>query len=184
MTHAQRRLPVAGWALLVAAVTLIAAVVEIAGQQAMRQGADHPQVEMARQAASQLNAGARPADVVGTGRADIATSLQPWLTVTDQHGVPLASSGVLGGLPPIPPSGVFDFVRAHGEDRISWQPAAGVRSAIAIDSYRGGFIVAGRSLRVVEDGESALLGWVVISWIAAMVVLGAGATVLQRRRAA
>lgn len=187
MVAARRRLgagfTVSGWLLLAAAVTVLAGVVELGGQQKLRHDADHPQIEMARQAVPQLNAGTIPSVVVGTRRTDLATSLDPWITVTDPNGMPLASSGVFQGLPPIPPSGVFDWVRAHGEDTITWQPAAGVRSAIVVDRYRGGFVVAGRSLRVVEENEDSLLRGVVIGWLAAIGALG-GLYAFQRRAVA
>jgi hypothetical protein len=169
----QRRPAVSAWFLAAIGLTLIAGVAEVGGQQRLRHGADHPQIEMARQAVVRLNAGALPLSVPGNDQVDLAASLDPWITVTDQHGVPLASSGTLDGLPAIPPSGVFDWVRAHGEDTISWEPAPGVRSAIAVDAYRGGFVVAGRSLRVVEQDENALLHWIAGGWLAAMAILGA-----------
>lgn len=174
---------VPGWLLLAAAATVLAGVVELGGQQKLRHDADHPQVEMARQAVAQLDRGTPPAAVVGSGRADLAASLDPWMTVMDARGMPLASSGVFLDLPPIPPSGVFDWVRAHGEDTITWQPAPGVRNAIVVDRYRAGFVVAGRSLRVVEENEDSLLRGVVIGWLAAIAALG-GLSALQRRAAA
>ena len=104
--------------------------------------------------------------------------------MTDSSGLPLASSGDLFGLPPIPPSGVFDYVRAHGHDQITWQPAEGVRHAIVVDRYRGGFVVAGRSLSVVEQNEDTLLRWVVIGWLAGLATVAGGWALLHRRRAA
>jgi hypothetical protein len=71
-----------------------------------------------------------------------------------------------------PPSGVFAYVRDHGEDMISWQPAAGVRSAIVVDSFYGGFVVAGRSLTGTERAESALGLWAIFGWAAAVLLAG------------
>jgi hypothetical protein len=39
---------------------------------------------------------------------------------------------------------------------LSWQPEAGVRSAIVVKSYPGGFVLAGRSLQSVEQRETNL----------------------------
>ena len=46
---------------------------------------------------------------------------------------------------------VFDQVRNGGQDRITWQPAPGIRGAVVIQPWRGGFVVVGRSLRLVEE---------------------------------
>jgi hypothetical protein len=173
-----------GWLLLVALVTILAGAVETGGQQKLRHGADHPQVEMVRQAVQRLNSGTLPAAVVGTGRVDLVTSPDPWITVTDSRGLPLASSGDLFGLPPIPPSGVFDYVQAHGQDRITWQPAEGVRHAIVVDRYQGGFVLAGRTLSEVERNEDTLLSRVILGWLAGIAAVAGGWALLHRRRAA
>jgi hypothetical protein len=113
---------------------------------------------------------------------DIASSSDTYLIVVDVNGVLLASSAQLKGTAVIPPSGVFAFVRDHGEDRISWQPAAGVRSAIVVDSFHGGYVVAGRSLTGTERAESALGLWAIFGWAAAVLLLGGLSLIVQRTR--
>ena len=52
------------------------------------------------------------------------------------------------------PAGVLDYVKANGEDRITFQPQPGVRIAAVIVPVSGakpGFVLAGRSLREVEN---------------------------------
>jgi len=78
----------------------------------------------------------------------------------------------LSGSTPVPPLGVFDSVRSRGEDRITWQPAPGVRSAAVITHYQQGFVLVGRSLRLVEQRESGAEGVVGLFWV---VTLGATA---------
>jgi len=145
-------------------------------QQAARQAADHPQMEMARDAASRLAAGASPNSVLPKEAVDLARntplSKDPYLIVVDRGGKVLASSVTLGGVQPLPPGGVFDYVRSHGEDTVTWQPAPGVRSAIVVDSWEQGFVVAGRSLEDTENLESNLQLWAIGGWIATMLVLG------------
>lgn len=156
-------------------VTLLAAGIYVVRQQQIRSAANHPQTSLARHAVSLLNQGANVQAVVPTRQIDIGRSPDPYLIVVDGQGNLLATSAVLDGAPVIPPSGVFDYVRSHGEDVISWQPAAGVRSAIVVDSFSGGFVVAGRSLQPTEDMESQLGIWVVIGWLAVMAVIGGAA---------
>ena len=63
---------------------------------------------------------------------------------------------------------------------ISWQPAAGVRSAIVVDSFHGGYVVAGRSLTGTEQAESALGLWAILGWAAAVLLAGGLSLTLQR----
>jgi hypothetical protein len=163
-----------------AIATVLVAVLYVAAQQAVRHAADHPQVEMARAAASRLDGGAAAAVVVPTAVVDIAQSPDAYLIVVDSHGAVVASSANLNGDAVVPPSGVFDYVRAHGEDVISWQPAPGVRSAIVVDAFNGGFVVAGRSLKDTENLESSLLPLAAAVW--ALAIVAAGALAMTRFR--
>ena len=155
------------WLPLSVVITLLSGLVYGAGQQVLRWAANDPQIQMAEDAANALTNGQAPQTVVPAASVDIASSLAPYLVVFDDAGKPVASSGLLHGQPPTLPSGVFDYVRQHGEDRITWQPEPGVRSATVITRVSGsrpGFVLAGRSLREVEQRESQLelivgLGW-------------------------
>ena len=137
--------------------------------QAIRQPANHPQAEMAQTAVSRLNAGDSPNAVVPSGKIDIAQSTEPYLIVVDGQRSVLASSASLGGQVVLPPAGVFDYVSSHGEDRVTWTPSGGVRSWIVVDSFRGGYVVAGRS---PADGEAA--GYLFMFW-GALAALGLAA---------
>jgi len=136
------------------AATVVLGLIGVAGlaQQAIRQPANHPQAEIARAAVSRLDAGESPDAVVPAAEVDIARSTDPFVIVVDGQQAVLASSASLDGHVVLPPPGVFDYVRSHGEDQITWQPAAGVRSWIVVDAFRGGFVIAGRS---PADGEAA-----------------------------
>lgn len=46
--------------------------------------------------------------------------------------------------------GVLDYMRQHGEERVTWQPEKGVRMATVVVRYDKGFVLAGRSMREVE----------------------------------
>jgi hypothetical protein len=139
------------WVPIAVAVTGLTAVVYGAVQQDLRQGANDPQIQMAEDAAARLNAGAPPDAVVPAESIDLAGTLRPYVMVFDGSGHLVASSAQLNGqAPPFPPS-VFDQVRNGGQDRITWQPAPGVRGAVVVQPWRDGFVVVGRSLRLVEE---------------------------------
>jgi hypothetical protein len=164
-----------------AAVTVLFGGGYVAAQQSVRHAGDHPQIEMARDAIAKLQAGASPSSVLPATAIDLARSKDPYVIVLDPQGKVLASSGTLDGVQVVPPAGVFDYVRSHGEDTISWQPAPGVRSAIAIDAWENGFVVAGRSLEDTENLESGLLDWALGGWLVTMLVLGGVAAIRLRR---
>lgn len=124
---------------------------------------------MAQSAASRLNAGAAPAAVVPASKVDIAASTEPYLIVVDANRSVLASSATLHGAAVVPPSGVFDYTKAHGEDRVTWQPTPDVRSWIVVDAFNGGFVVAGRS---PASGEAD--GYLAVFW-GALAALGLAA---------
>jgi hypothetical protein len=148
------------WLPLAVVITALCGLVYLAVQQDLRQGANDPQIQIAEDAATALAGGAPVESVLPAGRVDVAESLAPFLVVFDGSGGPVASSGLLHGQTPALPAGVLDYVRTHGEDRITWQPEPGVRIAAVIVGYggaEGGFVLAGRSLREVEVREDQAL---------------------------
>src|SRR5258708_37142481 len=129
-------------------------------QQDIRQSADDPKIQMAEDIAAKLADGQAIQNVVPSDKIDIAKSLAPYIIVFDATGKPIASSAQLDGQTPTIPPGVPDYVRQNGEDRITWQPQPGVRSAIVVTQFKGsnsGFVLVGRSLREVENREDNIL---------------------------
>ena len=66
---------------------------------------------------------------------------------------------------------------------MTWEPQPGVSIASVvrrINSKTPGFILAGRSLRLVEEQESLLRRMVMGGWLAVMALLFAGASLLTR----
>src|SRR5713226_2337480 len=127
------------WVPIAVAVTGLTVVVYGAVQQDLRQGANDPQIQMAEDAAARLNAGAAPTSVVPTDQIELAGSLQSYVMVFDASSRLVASSAQLNGQPPPFPPSVFDSARSRGQDRITWQPAAGIRSAVVVQPWRNGF---------------------------------------------
>ena len=159
------------WIPLAAVIVALSGMLYVIPQQVMRQGANDPQIQQAEDAAAALAKGADPTTVIPTTKIDIAQSMAPFRMVLDEAGRPLAWSGELHGLPPTIPSGALDYVNQHGEDRITWQPEAGVRLATVIVKAEGinpGFVVAARSLREVEVREDQVLTLAVLGMVASL----------------
>ncbi len=161
------------WLLMAAIVTGLSGLLYAAVQQDLRQSANDPQIQMAEDTAAKLADGQQVQIVVPAEKVDIANSLAPYIIVFDATGKPIASSVQLDGQTPTIPSGVFDYVRQNGEDRITWQPQSGVRSAIVVTQFKGpnaGFVLAGRSLREVEIREDDIMHLILLGWIAILLV--------------
>ena len=156
------------WLPVAVLATVMAGLVYGVGQHILRSGANDPQIQLARDAAAGWDAGAEPVSLVPPTRTDVGRSLAPFLIVFDRSGAEIASSALLDGATPELPSGVFDSVRNAGEDRITWQPAQGVRIAAVIVPAQHGFVLAGRSLRLVEEREADILLLVGLAWLGAL----------------
>ncbi|MGD0913143.1 MAG: hypothetical protein ABR928_14710 [Terracidiphilus sp.] len=164
--------------------TVLALFLYAIPQQVLRLGANDPQIAMAGDAAARLEQGQPPSEAVPAGsEVDMARSLSPFVIAYDDAGVPVASQAQLNGQTPVPPRGVFDYVRTHGEERISWQPLYrdGQRVRIAavvqrVGGTRPGFVLAGRSLREEESRQEQVLRMAQVAWLAmlALIVIGTG----------
>ena len=154
------------------AVTLAMGTAYALAQQTLRQSANDPQIQMAEDLAAGY-ANGQPIRTAEVEPVDMAKSLAPFYMVFDGAGKTLATTGYLDGSPPpAPPHGVFDYASAHGSDRITWQPAPNVRLAAVVVPFQGtgkGFVLAGRSLREVENRESDLLHLTMLAWLVTMV---------------
>jgi hypothetical protein len=157
--------------------TVLALALYAIPQQVLRTGADDPQVQLATDAAARLESGASPGDAVPAGEINMTRSLASFVIAYDDHGHLLASQAKLNGAVPVPPSGVLDFVRTHGEERVSWRPAPGVRIAAVVERVNGahaGFILSGRSLREVEMREAQIEKMAGLAWIAMLGLIVVG----------
>ncbi|MCX5970466.1 MAG: hypothetical protein NTV14_03030 [Coprothermobacterota bacterium] len=162
------------WVPIAVAVTLLCGIVYVVAQQSIRLEANQPQVQMAEDAAAALAGGEDPASLTGTRPIDIARSLAAYLVVYDEKGQPLAWSGELDQAAPAVPQGVLTSARDRGQNRVTWQPRPGVRSAIVVVPYQGarsGFVLAGRSLREAEALSSTLLLLVGFGWLGSLVAV-------------
>jgi hypothetical protein len=156
------------WLPLAILATIMSGLVYAAVQQNYRQSANDPQIQMVEAAAAALAMGQSAQVLVPSQVIDISQSLLPYMMVFDESHRLTASSAVLNGQPPNLPSGVFDVVKQRGEAHFTWQPRLGVRSAVVMKHYNGGYVLAGRNLREVENREGQLTLMVSLGWLVAM----------------
>ena len=137
-------------------------------QGSLRQSANDPQLGMAADLTSRIERGASPASIISRDQTDMDLSLSPFVIAYDEQGRVLASSAQLSGTVPPPPRGVLEFVRYHGEERITWAPRRGVRIASVIRHVagpQGGFVLAGRNLREIEARKDTVLQMAALVWL-------------------
>ena len=175
------------WLPLAIVTAGLCALVYLTVQQSLRMGANDPQIQMAEDAASNLNAGATVESVLPPTQVEIADSLAPFVIVFDESGKVLASSATLHSAVPAYPAGVLDSTRQNGQDRVTWQPEPGVRMATVVVPFKNGFVLAGRSLTEVEKRESQvenLSGLAMLGiWAATIIIIALGELVGRRKSA-
>ncbi|GCE10683.1 hypothetical protein [Tengunoibacter tsumagoiensis] len=167
---------VRNWIISTIIITGLCGLLYAVVQQELRQSANYPQVQLSEDIAAGLGQGKSGEELLATqfpgDKVEIATSIAPYAIIFDNAGKPVAASATLNGQLPAIPSGIFDDVRHNGEDRVTWQPQDGVRSALVVTQVKdnGGFVAAGRSLRESEDRTSDLGKLILAGWIALLFV--------------
>ena len=178
------------WLVLAALTTVICLFVNLAVQQNFRTTADDPQVQLAQDAARMLGEN-RSVRNSRTQIVDVGRSLAPWVAVYDGSGRAIESSGQLNGAAPQLPDGVFAAARSRGENRVTWQPATGIRIATVVEfvgTPNVRYVVSGRSLREVEGrvenlNRITLAAWAVTLLLCAVLarqIRSAGTAASQR----
>lgn len=152
------------WLPVAVATTGLCALVYVTVQQALRQGANDPQIQIAEDAAAALDGGATPASLLPPP-VEMQRSLAPFLLIYDADGKPAAGSGRLNGKLPAYPIGSLEAARSGGENRVTWQPQPDVRVASVAVPYKAGYVVAGRSLREVEQREAQTQTLALVAWL-------------------
>lgn len=149
------------WLPILFVSTVLVGLVYVTVHQSYRQGANDPQIQLARDSVVALQAGTQLPYVSSAPQIDIATSLSPFRIIYNEKGDVVESQGLLKGATPQLPSGVLHDAKLQGEDRITWEPAPGVRLAAVIVPYsnetKTGSVLVARSLLEVEKREDMLV---------------------------
>jgi len=165
------------WLPLAVVIVAMCGLVYLTVQQVLRQGANDPQIQLSEDFAASLTSSKAPSGEFPAQQVEISTSLAPFVMIFDDNGKVLVSNALLDGKTPQYPVGVFDYVRQHGQDRVTWQPREGVRHATVVTRYSGpaglGFVMAGRSLREVEERSTFFLQVCAIACILTLVATAA-----------
>ncbi|HEY8281746.1 MAG TPA: hypothetical protein VIG28_04630, partial [Leifsonia sp.] len=162
------------WIVGAFAVTVAIAAVYLSLQQLNRSAADDAGDRLASQVTSAGGAGGGAGGAGAAAHVDLATSLAPFFVVYDRSGVPVSGTGYLDGRLARIPAGVVRTALAEGMDRVTWQPRPGLRYATVAQKDGDRVVVAGQSLKPVEDRIDRLGLMLVVGWIAAVFLLAVG----------
>lgn len=169
------------WAVV---ITLVMGTIFAASQQALRLAANDPQVQVAEDIGGAIAQG-QPIPPSPKSLMDAKQSLSPFVSIFGDDKAPLYSNAKLDDKAPTPPAGTFDYVKAHGQNRFTWQPASGGRYAAVLMRYGGekpGYVMVARSLRETEMRTQKLGIDILIAWVVTMVAV-LGVLLLQQKRA-
>lgn len=159
------------WLPIAVAVSLGCLGISLIGQHIMRTTGDDPQVQLAQDGATSLDRGAMPDSIVPSATVDPAISLAPFIMVYNASGEVLAGSASLGTKPPVPPSGVLATAVQVGGNRVTWEPADGVRiAAVVYPTKDGRTVLAGRSLKEIDGRIRSAEQIVGLGWLFTLTV--------------
>lgn len=146
-------------------LTVIMCLVYAGIQQNYRSNANDPQIQIAHELRDRLQQG-KP--LIFDDTVTLERSLSVFKESFDAKGNPVQSTGFIYGRMPQLPKGVFEYAKAYGENRITWQPRGGIRMAaviVAVNASPMAYLAVGRSLKEVEERISGLARMVFISWL-------------------
>lgn len=148
-------------------LTVIFGTIYTIVQQNYRTSANDPQIQMAEDAARDLNRGVSLQSFQAPSR-NIEETIAPFTVIYDTAENAIVWTGTLDGKPPVLPDGVLEYAQENGENHVTWQPRKDIRIAAIIKPFTGqgsGYVLVGRSLREVEEREYHLMMFVGVGWI-------------------
>jgi hypothetical protein len=159
------------WIPLAVTITALSGLIYLTIQQDIRIGANDPQIQISEDVSRQISTGENPLDFIPPIKVEISKSLANYIIIFDDKGKIIGSSAVLDNKEPTIPQGVFSQTKSLGETRFTWQPRAGVRSAVVVTYYKGptnGYVLVGRSMREIEKRIDNMELIVILAWIATL----------------
>ena len=149
-------------------------------QQAQRNEADMPQIQIAQDVAEKLNQGRTP-DSQTAWQVNMNKSLATFVIIYDKSGHIVSGSGYLDGAVPAAPYGILTNSQNKAFHRISWQPQSDVRIAAVTVSSSKYYVLSGRSLKQVENNENQTFTIAFLGGVVSSVMLGATYMLTQRQ---
>ncbi len=159
------------WLPLGFAITIICGLVYTTNQFELRANANDPQISIVNDVANAMNQGIPYEAFQSSNPVEITESLAPYLVIYTPDHEAVGGNGMLHGKPPRLPLAVFEYAKAHGEYRFTWEPEPDVREAGVLRFVNGmtpGYVFVARSFGETEGRISVLFHLSEIGWGLAM----------------
>lgn len=170
------------WLAIGVTITLLSVMVYGVAQQTIRLSTNMEPAQIANDVASILSQGVDPSMLIGGEKTEITKQLAAYVIVYGTDGKVLASSAVFNGQDPVMPAGILAMAKSKGEDRVTWQPKAGIRQALVAVSYNNGVVVSGKSLKEPEKLINTIGVDVLIGWFVTMLISFLSVFAIHRRK--
>jgi hypothetical protein len=173
------------WIAAALVTSAIFATLYVVVQQVERQGANDSPERLASQIVAQIETGPIE-DIDTSSHVDISRSLVPFFVIYDDSGAPIEGTGYLDGKLATVPTGVLTAAKSSDDgNKVTWQPAPGLRFATVEVTSGDRVVLAGQSLGPSESRTATLGRLILLAWVGTMLI-GAAVFVLGwviRRRA-
>jgi len=168
---------------LAVAVTLLCALMYLGFQQMYRANLNDPQIQIASDVRSALNAGAEPKNIITPGnQINVANSLATFVIIYGKDKKPVAASGHIKDKIPSLPDGVFSNVDKNKEVRITWEPQKDVRIAAVVEKSNNNYVLVGRSMKEVENRIGIMGMQILIAWAAILILVYGSVLLVNQKR--
>ncbi|MFA7308773.1 MAG: hypothetical protein WC045_01745 [Patescibacteria group bacterium] len=155
-------------------VSILCSGIYITGQQVLRRSANSPQEEIASQIAAQLAGDKKIDKFMPNTSVDIATSPDTFIMLYNDNQEMTISSTLLNGSAPRLPKDILNYAKDHTENKLTWEPVPGVRTALIVKRIEGknpGYVAVGRSLTGTER-NTLYLGLLMLTiWLVSLPTL-------------
>lgn len=158
-------------ATIVGLLVIIFGTIYVVVQQAQRNDANYPQIQLAEDQATQITRNNNPYVASAMAPVDMKSSLAPFVIVYDHSGKVVSGSGYLNGKVPKPPAGILSEAKGQAYNAVTWQPGNGVRIAAVTVTANNYYVLSGRSLTEVEKNESETFKLTFVGGMLSLLVL-------------
>lgn len=160
------------WVLGFVLLTGIFGTVYAMAQQNTRASANTEPAAVAAREVQLLTAGS---GTLAGQRLELTTDTGPFVIVYGADNTPVGGTVVRDGALPMVPVGVLATARLKGQDKVTWQPAAGLRFALVAWALTDGrVVVGGQSLTPFEDRDTQTMALIGLGWLTSIACLAGG----------
>ena len=158
------------WIIVLLLITVVFGTIYAVVQQAQRNDANWPQIQMSDDLAAKLNDKADPLVLTGD-QVDIAVSLKPFSVIYDKKGKAVAGSGFINDKLPKIDKSVLENSKSKDYNAVTWKPVGETRIAAVVVAANDYYVLSGRSLKEVEKNEDATLMISILGWLLSVLLL-------------